>query len=176
MDALEFVRNYDLIKPSFEEIQESTSSDIAFDFAKCHDLRLTSMDIYEDPIIDLIENTNICDTTLSVFHFYKYSTNNSAAKIGMIDERGYLLFNKKFKCIKFEELYSSRNGDIEYIDQNEFLNFFLKYLELLFNRSRRGSSMAFRVINDIELNADLIKKNHLFKDLLFQLEVDIKDL
>jgi len=177
MNVVEFVKNYNLIKPSFEEIEDPTiSSDVLFSIAQGFDLRITSMDIFDDPIIDLIENTNICDTTLSVFQFYKCSNSNSMAKIGSIDEMGYLFFNRKFKCIKYEELYSSKNGDIEYIDQNEFLMFFLKYLELDFNRVFRNSVKDFRFVPDIELNVGVVKRNHLFKDLLFSIGLDIDDL
>jgi hypothetical protein len=129
MNATEFIKYFNVIKPNLEEIKKSISSisaDIAFEISKDFDLKITSLILNEDPIIDLIENTNICDTRFSVFNFYDIATNDSIVKIGMIDEKGIILFDKSNGLITFEELYDDMYDlDRHSINQTEFLEVYL---------------------------------------------------
>jgi len=178
MDVRRFVEYFNSIKPSFEEIKNLTSSisaDSELGISKDFDLKITSFNSNKNPIIDLIEHTNICNTGFSVFHFYKNTSTNSMTKIGMIEEKGNIFFNEDTKLITFQELelmpYSFVNQPIT---QNEFLEFYLKYLELYFNRIFRTSSKTLRIINDIQLNIGTIKKFNVFKELLSEIGVEFK--
>ena len=176
MNVIEFVNYYNLIRPSKDEIKESTSSisnDITLEVLAFFDLQITSMVINDEPILDLIENTNICDTTLSVFQFYNVPPIKSIRKICSIEEMGELYFNEKTKDITFDGMYEANYVVDIGVTQLEFLQFFLKYLEISFNRIFRKKSESKRLISAIELNPVVVNKIEAFKELLLQEGVDI---
>jgi len=180
MDIIKFVEYFNLIKPSFQEIEKSTASistDIAIEISNDFDLKITSMNLYEDLIIDLIENTNISETTFSVFHFYKGETQKRISKIGMIEEKGNVFFNKDEKYITFEEIDINQSNQYpQPINQIEFLSFLLKYLELYFNMIFRKNVKDFPIIDAIQIDIETVKKFPVFKELLYQLGIELESL
>ncbi|MCO5945369.1 hypothetical protein [Mucilaginibacter flavidus] len=168
MDAIKFVEYFNLIKPDFEEIRQIIPPEIIIEIAKDFDLKVVSNDLYDAPIFDLIWNTNICDISFSKIHFKRRKTDNQLEQIGTIEELGTILFDKNTGLITFEELYDDMYGfDYHPINQTEFLEFYLKYLEMEFNEIFRKSPGAPKIIDDIKLDIAVIKKFPIFKALFF---------
>jgi hypothetical protein len=138
MKASEFVGYFNLIKPSFEEVAKSTSSvspDIATEVFTWYDLRLTSTEFYDDEIIDVIENTNISELPFSSIQLLKAISHNSIVRIGNIEEKGDLYFDRISNRIMFEEMYEDMYNDAKYfISQSDFLSF-LKVPRVIFRQS-----------------------------------------
>ncbi len=179
MTILTFVNTFNLIKPKIEEIGQtdgSLSADILVEIYKEYDLRILSMELYDDFIIDLLINTNICELSFSVFHFDKIQTVNDKVKIGSIEEKGHLYFDKTNQNISFsaEEVgYSKRKTEM--IDQINFAKFILKYLECDFNRVFRANKPIIYT-KDILLNYDMITKFPIAEVLLNEIDLALLDL
>lgn len=132
------------------------------------------MHIYEDLIMDLIENTNISETGFSVFHFYRDETETVKIKFCMIEEVGNLFFDKKSKYITFEtDVLWEKDYLYQTITQVDVIRFFIKYLELDFNFIYRKDIEEKPVIEDIQLDIKVIKNFKVFQEVLFQLDIEL---
>jgi len=172
MDAIKFIEYYNIIKPNIEEIENSLSAeygDIANEIHRDFDLKLISLDRYQEPIFDIIRNTNISKTRFSVFHFNEIFEDLPIARIGSIEEKATIYFNSKSKSIFFEDLYPEKFAKpSQGIQQIEFLEIFLKYLESYFGMVFRKNSINKPTIDEIKPNLKIIKQNSLFQDLFFE--------
>ncbi|RWY48518.1 hypothetical protein [Mucilaginibacter gilvus] len=179
MDIIKFIDYFNLIKPSFQEVinsVEAFSKDIAYDIYKEYDLKIISLNISNDPLMDIIENTNIASLSFSVFSFYKISSDDSIIKIGTIIEKGDLLFHKSRKTITFQCFEMSANQKAE-IDSTTFLMFLLRYFELEFNRIFRENKKAEDLITaDLAFNMVDLRRFVVFNDLLDEIGIKLNEL
>jgi hypothetical protein len=108
-----------------------------------------------------------------VFHFKIQIADNKQLKIGSIEEKGYLFYDKINYNVIFKGCDDINN--IEVINQFEFVKFLLKYLELDFNRAFR-KNMNMLYTKDIFLNPDSIRKFSVSEVLLKEIGINIADM
>ena len=173
MDSIKFIQEFERIKPSFKEILSidmSLSEDVVTELTEDFNLRLTSLVLNNDPILDLILNTNICSLYFSKILFVNdFRTGEEIMKIGYVMEMADLYFDNSTKCIiinSVEDHKVEKSKNI--ITQTDFLKCFLKYLEIHFNSIFRKN----KVLKYIEQEVDsyTFKNNPLFKMLLDEIE------
>jgi hypothetical protein len=158
MNSTEFVNYFNLIKPTRTEIETtdpSLSSDVVEMVLGEYSLELISDKRFNDNLVDLVENTNISDLNFSPIQLCR-SWNSDLNIAGQIIEKGDILIDEATGNLFFrnDEGKSLHN---QYITTDEFIKFYLKFLELDFNRIFRGNAII-KATSEIAMDKSMIKK------------------
>jgi len=179
MNILNFLDIFNSIKPTLQEISvtdTSLSSDVLSDIYSEYDLHITSMEICDDLLIDLLLNTNLCELSFSAFHFKKPTLRNNSFEIGSLEEKGHIFFNAADKNVFFIDSGNTispkkRNA----LNQLDFIKFLLIYWEFDFNRIFRNNKSILHTKN-IFVESSNIQPLSIFEVLLNEIGRKVSDL
>ncbi|GAB2691677.1 hypothetical protein GCM10027037_13720 [Mucilaginibacter koreensis] len=174
MDFIKFVEEFNRIKPDVSElidIDPTISTEVVNELIHDYDLQIICIKESEDPLFNLISNTNICNLYFcSIIFSNDFQTDEELVKIGYCVEKADIYLDCKTNTVTFlsfkEYLRFETNA---VIPSNEFVEFLLKYLEIYFNKTFRKNGEQ-RYIHQITTTAEL-KTNYLFNILLEELEI-----
>ncbi len=134
-----------------------------------YNLRVISDKRFNDSLVDLVENTNISHLNFSPIQLCR-SWNSDLNIAGHITDKGDILIDEATGNLFFrnDEGKSLHN---QYITTDEFIKFYLRFLELDFNRIFRDN-VNIKATSQITIDKNMIKKCNWLLILLDELGVN----